>query len=229
MKLKFSILLTLFICLLTFSAPAQQTVSDITDADLSDVQMLISGTFPERKVVGKVVGVHDGDTATVLDADKRQYKFRFNGIDAPELKMDFGNKSKANLSDLIFGKEVTVLYSKIDKYGRYVGTVFVNGTDANLEQIKAGLARHYKKYADEQSEKDRKAYADAETAAREAKRGLWVQPNSTPPWEYRADLKVKQKENRANRKYRVGAKGGCYHLNASGKKVYVSDKSLCGN
>jgi hypothetical protein len=104
----------------------------------------------------------------------------------------------------------------------------VNGTDANLEQIKAGLAWHYKKYADEQSEKDRKTYADAETAAREAKKGLWVQPNLTPPWEYRASLKVKQEENRASRKYLVGAKGGCYYINSSGNKSYV-DKKFCEN
>ncbi len=208
--------------------PAQTTISDISDSEFEDVQMVISGTFPERRLVGKVVGVHDGDTATVLDADKRQYKFRFNGIDAPELKMDFGNKSKKNLSDWIFGKEVTVLYSKIDKYGRFVGTIFVNGVDVNLEQIKAGLAWHYKKYADEQSEKDRKAYAEAETAAKEAKKGLWLQPNSTPPWEYRASLKVKQEENRATRTYFSGAKGGCYYLNTSGNKSYV-DKKFCVN
>jgi endonuclease YncB( thermonuclease family) len=44
----------------------------------------------------------------------------------------------------------------VDKYGRFVGTIFVNGINANLEQIKAGLAWHYKKYADEQSEIDRR-------------------------------------------------------------------------
>jgi endonuclease YncB( thermonuclease family) len=100
--------------------------------------MVISGTFVERRVIGKVVGVHDGDTATVLDADKTQYKVRFNGIDAPELKMDFGQKSKQNLSDLIFGKEVTLVFGKKDKYGRLVGNIFINGKDINLEQIKTG-------------------------------------------------------------------------------------------
>ena len=32
---------------------------------------------------GKVVGVSDGDTVTVLE-NKTQYKIRLNGIDAPE-------------------------------------------------------------------------------------------------------------------------------------------------
>lgn len=166
---KFFILLLVLAAL--FSIPAYSQKS-ITDADFSDVVSSIAGTFPERRITGKVVGVHDGDTATVLDADKTQYKFRFNGIDAPELKQDFGQKSKQNLSKLIFGKEVTVVFSKIDKYGRYVGKIFVNGIDANIEQIKAGFAWHYKKFAEEQTSEDRRTYADAETAAREGKRGL---------------------------------------------------------
>ncbi len=219
-------MLSLFICLLTFSASAQQTISGIKDADLSDVQMRISGTFPERKLIGKVVGVHDGDTATVLDADKRQYKFRFNGIDAPELKQDFGNKSKEHLSDLVFGKEVTVIYNKADKYGRFVGTIFVVGVNVNLEQIKAGLAWHYKKYANEQSETDRKTYADAEIVAKQAKKGFWILPKPTPAWDYRVAKKVSQEENKANREYLIGSRGGCYYINSSGRKTYVK-KDLC--
>lgn len=229
MKLR---LLLLLLCFFVFSVPAQKTISDVktsnvvSDADLSDVQVVISGTFAERRVTGKVVGVHDGDTATVLDADKTQYKIRFNGIDAPELKMDFGQKSKQNLSDLIFGKEVTLVFSKKDKYGRFVGNIFINGKDINLEQIKAGLAWHYKKYAGEQSKKDRIAYSNAEDKAKAARIGFWSMPNPSPPWDYRANLKTKQEESRVNRKYEVGAKGGCYYINSSGNKSYV-DKKFC--
>lgn len=206
----------------------QRTISDIADSEFDEFEMLASGAFAERKVVGKVVGVHDGDTATVLDAEKRQYKFRFNGIDAPELKMDFGNKSKENLSNLIFGKEVTVIYSKVDKYGRFVGTIFVNGVNANLEQVKAGLAWHYKKYADEQSEADRKTYSDEETKAKAAKLGLWQMQNPTPPWDYRADKKVKQANEKANRKYLLGPRGGCYYINSNGNKTPVKPE-FCAN
>ncbi len=230
MKLtKLFIILAIFFSVFSISVSAQTTVLDIKTSDVlisDDVDLIINGTFPERRITGKVVGVHDGDTATVLDKDKIQYKFRFNGIDAPELKQDFGNKSKEHLSDLIFGKEVTVIFNKVDKYGRFVGKIMVNGIDANLEQIKAGLAWHYKKYADEQSESDRKTYADAEIKARAAKLGLWVMPNPTPAWDYRAAKKVTQKTEKTNRKYLVGAKGGCYYLNSSGNKSYV-DKKLC--
>ena len=57
---------------------------------------------------GKVVSIADGDTITVLDADKKQHKVRLTGIDAPEKKQAFGTKSKARLGELVAGKDVNV-------------------------------------------------------------------------------------------------------------------------
>ena len=202
---------------------ASPDASDTYSSDLSAARR-----FVERTVTGKVVGVHDGDTVTVLNANKTQYKFRLGGIDAPELKTDFGNRSKKNLSERIFGKTVKVEYSKIDKYGRYIGTVFIDGEDVNLEQIESGSAWHYKKYADEQSPEDRKVYAKAETKARDAKLGIWSLPNPVPPWNYRADLKAKQRQSRKNREYFIGSRGGCYYIASSGKKLYVAKKFCAG-
>ena len=76
-------------------------------------------------ITGRVVGVADGDTVTVLDADKVQHKIRLAGIDAPEKAQAFGNRSKQNLSDLVFGKDVRVDWDKRDRYGRIVGKVWV--------------------------------------------------------------------------------------------------------
>lgn len=134
---------------------------------------------------GRVVGVTDGDTVTVLDTATTERKIRLMGIDAPEKKQAFGRKSKESLSALVFNKQVTVEYSKRDRYGRTVGKILVNGTDANLEQVKAGLAWHYKQYQKEQSIEDRVAYARAEEQARAEKRGLWVDADPTPPWDRR--------------------------------------------
>ncbi|WP_231497786.1 thermonuclease family protein [Methylibium sp. T29-B] len=67
----------------------------------------------------------DGDTVTVLDADRTQHKIRVAGIDAPEMKQAFGQRSKASMSDLVFGKDVVVMSSKRDRYGRLVGKVLV--------------------------------------------------------------------------------------------------------
>ena len=137
------------------------------------------------EIKGKVVGVSDGDTIVVLDADRQEHKIRLAGIDAPESGQDFGNKAKQNLSSLVYGKTVTVIGDKVDKYGRQVAKVIVDGKDINLEQVKSGFAWHYKKYESEQSETDRKLYAAAETSARLNKSSLWSMANPIAPWEFR--------------------------------------------
>ncbi len=123
-------------------------------------------------LLGHVVGVSDGDTITVLDETKQRHVIRLMGIDAPEKAQAFGQKSKQSLSDLVFKKEVSVTWFKRDRYGRTVGQVHVDDSDVSLQQIKRGLAWHYKQYEREQSVEDRTRYADAEMEARIAKEGL---------------------------------------------------------
>ena len=88
-----------------------------------------------QTITGKVVGVSEGDTITVLDAKRRQHKIRLEGIDAPESNQDYGSRAKQSLSDLVFGRVVTVISSKWDKYGRVLGKVTLDGKDINQEQI----------------------------------------------------------------------------------------------
>ena len=133
----------------------------------------------------RVVRVTDGDTIVVLDATNTQHKIRLQGIDSPERGQAFGTKSKEYLSDLIAGKTVVVDYSKRDRYQRIVGKVMLDAQDVNLKQVQAGMAWHYKKYQGEQTADDRIAYSDAELDARRHKRGLWIDVNPIPPWEYR--------------------------------------------
>lgn len=59
-------------------------------------------------IYGRVVGITDGDTITVLDAQNQQHKIRLAGIDAPERAQAFGQASRMNLSKLVFGREVTL-------------------------------------------------------------------------------------------------------------------------
>ena len=134
---------------------------------------------------GKVVSVADGDTITVLDDNKIQHKIRLQGIDAPEKSQPFGQKSKQSLNNLVHSKMVTIDFEKKDKYGRTVGKVLLNGTDVCLEQIKLGMAWHYKKYESEQPKEDREIYARAEQAAKAQTVGLWKDKSPTPPWEFR--------------------------------------------
>jgi endonuclease YncB( thermonuclease family) len=135
---------------------------------------------------GKVVGITDGDTITVLAPGNVQYRIRLAGIDAPEHDQAFGTRSKQNLSPLVFGKNVTLDCGKEESYGRLVCKVSLpNREDVCLDQVKAGMAWHYKQFESEQTPSDRREYASAEDAAREARLGLWSQPNPVPPWDFR--------------------------------------------
>lgn len=133
---------------------------------------------------GRVVGVADGDTVTVLDVQRRQHQVRLAAIGVPEKRQDFGTRSKQSLSDLAYGRQANVESSKLDRYGRSLGKVTVDGIDANLEQVRRGMAWHYKVYERAQSPGDRLAYAAAENAARASRRGLRGMPSPVPPWNF---------------------------------------------
>jgi len=141
-------------------------------------------TFADT-LTGKVVKITDGDTLYVLDANYEQHKIRLAGIDAPERKQAYGLASRKHLASIVASKQVTIEYQKRDRYGRIVGKVLLDGIDVCLEQVKAGLAWHCKKYQHEQSLEDQRLYADAEIRARDERLGLWRENNPNPPWEYR--------------------------------------------
>jgi endonuclease YncB( thermonuclease family) len=136
-------------------------------------------------LLGHVVGVSDGDTITVLDDNMQRHVIRLMGIDAPEKAQAFGHTAKQSLSDLVFGRDVSVTWFKKDRYGRTVGQVHVDDKDVCLEQINRGLAWHYKQYEREQSIEDRSLYAIAEKEARIAKMGLWIDVHPLEPSNFR--------------------------------------------
>ena len=118
--------------------------------------LMVTHCFAQADTLtGRVVRVTDGDTIVILDSANTQHKIRLTGIDAPERKQAFGTKSKEHLSDSVAGKFVVVEYAKRDLYQRILGKVLLSDQDMNLEQIKAGLAWHYKKYQKEQPPPDR--------------------------------------------------------------------------
>jgi len=134
----------------------------------------------------KVVGIDDGDTIDVLAQGNLQYRIRLAGIDAPEHGQAFGNVSQKHLGDLVFGKDVTLDCGNEESYGRKVCKVLLpNGEDVCLDQVKAGLAWHYKQYVFAQTPADRSAYAAAEDAAREAHLGLWADAHPIQPQDFR--------------------------------------------
>lgn len=162
-----------------------------TGAALAGLLLVLSVPCLADTLTGEVVGIADGDTLTLLDATKTQHKIRLSGIDAPEKKQPFGERSKQNLAALVFRKQVTVEWKKLDRYGRVIGKVFRGKDDVCLAQVRAGMAWHYKTYEREQSRDDRESYAQAEDEARQNRRGLWRDPTPTPPWDFRHSRKTR--------------------------------------
>ena len=136
---------------------------------------------PAKKVyTGKSVSVADGDTFTLLTADKKQYHIRLDGIDAPEKGMPFYKVAKQHLAGLLLNQPVQCEVKQTDQYNRFVARVYIikNGqkTDISAAMLQAGMAWHYTRYNKEQQ------LADLAAQARAGRKGLWAEPNPTAPW-----------------------------------------------
>lgn len=206
------------------------TFQNIFRASLLSAAIVLSQqTAFAETYTGRVVGVSDGDTITVLDSSNTQHKIRLAGIDAPEKSQAFGQRSKESLSASVFGKSVTIDSNKSDKYGREIGKVIVSGQDANLAQVRLGLAWHYKAYEKEQSTTDRAAYSQAETEARSRNVGLWQDAKPIPPWDFRHGTGIASTGSRPTAGEScpcgggancTGPKGGIYCMTVGGGKKY---------
>jgi endonuclease YncB( thermonuclease family) len=129
---------------------------------------------------GKVVGISDGDTISVLREGKA-VKVRLHGVDTPEKAQAFGTQARKLTGDLVFQQTVTVAIRDTDRYGRLVGEVLLpDGRSLNQELVKAGMAWWYRPYAPTDT-----TLAQLEAETRAAKRGLWADAHPVPPWEWR--------------------------------------------
>jgi len=134
---------------------------------------------------GKIVKVADGDTVTLIAENKEKVRIRLLGIDAPEKGQDYGTKARQYLSDLCYGKYVTVQYAEKDQYDRILGVVYVDGMNVNEEMVRQGLAWYYRHFVDDPR------LDSLEQLARTEKRNIWSRKNPISPFEFR-----KKKRNR---------------------------------
>ena len=149
--------------------------------------LLLASTALGQEVIvpARIVGITDGDTVKALVADNQLLRIRLLNIDAPESSQAFGQRSKQHLSELVFGREVELHTRGLDRYGRTLAVIFVDGIDANLEQVRSGMAWCYTRYLSEAGADLQASYRQAETEGWEQQRGLWSEPDPIPPWEYR--------------------------------------------
>ena len=129
---------------------------------------------------GKVIKITDGDTLTLV-LIKIQYKIRLAQIDTPEKRQPYSNKAKQALAGMVFGKYIEAKIETVDRYGRYVADIYIDGKHVNAELIRVGAAWVYKKYV-----KDKRLF-EIEQQARKNKVGLWGLPEADrmPPWDWR--------------------------------------------
>lgn len=135
---------------------------------------------------GKVVGVIDGDSITVLH-EGRGEQIRLYGIDCPEKHQDFGQKAKEFTSLKVFGKQVDVLPITQDRYHRIVAIVSLNGSVLNRAIIEAGYGWVYRQYC---TKAECQEWSQLEQRAKDTKLGLWSMPNPVPPWDFRRGNKT---------------------------------------
>lgn len=120
-----------------------------------------------------VTRVIDGDTFYLNGG-----KYRLAEIDAPELSQTFGIESKLYLKNLIENKRVYVDVINIDRYGRQIVKVYLNGAYISQKLVENGYASHYKKYS------NNSLLNRLEQTAKRQKRGLWKY-NYIEPYKFR--------------------------------------------
>lgn len=179
---------------------------------------LLASNALAYEITGKVVGVADGDTLTILDDSKVQHKIRLADIDAPEKGQPYGNRARQRLQKLTAGKAAQADCREKDKYGRDVCTVTVDGIDVNADLVESGHAWVYEQY---------NARVDLPPMQEDAKAkgaGLWSLPEAQiiKPSDWRHGQKGVQEQVRA-----VKAQQATQADVACGSKRYCKQMASC--
>jgi len=114
---------------------------ELTNSQLEQLQLFSPHVQIVDDFSAVVVEVHDGDTVT-LRTDFRDFDFplRLAGIDAPELNQG-GDEARIWLEDRVLDREVLIeidFDNRVGKYGRLIGSIFVDGLDVSDEMLWPG-------------------------------------------------------------------------------------------
>jgi endonuclease YncB( thermonuclease family) len=194
---------------------------------------MVSAPLAET-VTGKVVGVADGDTLTLLTPANLQLRIRLGEIDAPESGQAWGARSRTMLKDMTLGRQARLVVTDRDRYGRLVARVYVGSTDVNAEMVRRGGAWAYLQYLTD------RVLLRYEAAARRGRLGLWALPmgQTVAPWEWRASRRAMNSEGplaatAGSRDVICGAKRVCRQMSSCAEaKAYLRQcrvLSLDGN
>lgn len=163
---------------------------------LALVLLLVPAGEAARTVSGTVRRVLDGDTAIVETSPRTRLRCRLLGIDAPEVShrrrrggttpgQPYGPEARGALEGWALRRAVTVELHGRDRYRRSLCVLFVGGRNFNLEMVREGYAwAEPQRWSGAPPALQRELEAAAREA-RQARRGLWADPNPEPPWAFR--------------------------------------------
>ncbi|CAN1499190.1 COG1525 Micrococcal nuclease (thermonuclease) homologs [Burkholderiaceae bacterium] len=137
-------------------------------------------TLWAQNFAARVVTVSDGDTVwvTPLQSQRRQ-KLRLQGIDAPERCQPGGEASTRALRELLLNQTVEVEVSGHDDYQRGLARIRYQGKDVGAFMVSQGHAWSYR------FKSDPGPYVREETAARQARLGVFAQARPERPYDFR--------------------------------------------
>ena len=160
-------------------------------------------------MLGKVVGITDGDTLTLL-VGRTQHKIRLAEIYTPERGQDWGTRARQALADKVFQENVNVDVVDVDRYDRLVGKIWLGDRDINRELVREGHAWVYRRYLNDESMLEDEAHAKAEQL------GLWSLADPVAPWEWR---RGKRTSSTPGKSFTCGTKTYCREM-ASCEEAY---------
>ena len=152
------------------------------------------------RLAGRIAAVEDGDTVTLETRDGTRFRIRLSDIDTPEvydeaqpnaacacagrperLGQPRGTEAGRALRAWAEGRPATAACYSIDRFGRPICHVAVDGRDLSLEQARAGWA-----WVSERPEWLRRVETRAAVEeARASRRGLWADAEPLAPWTWR--------------------------------------------
>ena len=133
-----------------------------------------------QTLTGKIIGIKDGDTVVIIDANNIQTTLRLAEVDCPEKAQAFGTKAKQFTSNAVYLKQIKYEVTDTDRYGRSIAKIYYDDNKyLSAEIIKTGFGWQYKEYSTS------KFLAKLEQEARQNKRGLWVDANPVYPSDFR--------------------------------------------
>jgi endonuclease YncB( thermonuclease family) len=178
------------------------------------------------------VGIADGDTISVMWQGKPQ-KIRLYGVDCPESRQEFGTRARQFTAGLVYRKTVRVTPFEQDRYGRTVAMVEVDGVSLNQALLAEGLAWVYDRYC---QVPECSVWQEIQEEARQERRGLWVDPNPVPPWDWRRGGEKREKAPatprspatgpyHGNSKSRVFHQENCPYFNCANCRVVFASRN----